>query len=205
MHMILFSLDKRFEKNSFYFNFRYPWHASCKLDWQVSMSCAEFKQKVINQISDWEVGRDWLLIALWPCWYKLGIWIFIGKINLVSPTYYWQAKLNCIINPFKVDKQQFCITGLFTFCCSNISEVFCCRVRGTVATPVSCVQCCPVVRDACTNSYPALMTRSQPHTPLLLLGDTTFLLNPSFWQGSGSNRNNLAKICWFLFNLLDFT
>jgi len=36
----------------------YPWHASCRLDWQVSMSCAEFKQKVINQISDWEGERN---------------------------------------------------------------------------------------------------------------------------------------------------
>merc|ERR1712179_240797 len=32
----------------------YPWHASCKIKWEIEESCEEFKTKIINQISEWE-------------------------------------------------------------------------------------------------------------------------------------------------------
>ena len=34
---------------------RYPWHASCSLTWVTPLSCPEFKQRVTNQLSEWQV------------------------------------------------------------------------------------------------------------------------------------------------------
>ena len=35
---------------------RYPWHASCSLTWVSPLSCSEFKQRVTNQLSEWQVN-----------------------------------------------------------------------------------------------------------------------------------------------------
>lgn len=36
---------------------RYPWHASCKVEWEVPGPCYNFKNNIINQINAWE-GDD---------------------------------------------------------------------------------------------------------------------------------------------------
>ena len=43
---------------NFFSFFRYPWHASCKIKWEIEESCQEFKTKIINQISEWEVSTE---------------------------------------------------------------------------------------------------------------------------------------------------
>ena len=35
--------------------FRYPWHASCKLTWKMSLSCQEFRSRILLKMSEWEV------------------------------------------------------------------------------------------------------------------------------------------------------
>jgi len=35
----------------------YPWHASCKIEWEVATPCYTFKNSLINQINAWE-GDD---------------------------------------------------------------------------------------------------------------------------------------------------
>jgi len=39
--------------------FRYPWHASCEVNWTIPTSCEEFKTKIINQMNAWEVTLGW--------------------------------------------------------------------------------------------------------------------------------------------------
>ena len=38
--------------------FRYPLHASCKLDWQFSLSCEDVQAKILDQIEMWDVSRN---------------------------------------------------------------------------------------------------------------------------------------------------
>jgi len=32
----------------------YPWHASCKIEWTMSESCTDVKQKLVDQINAWQ-------------------------------------------------------------------------------------------------------------------------------------------------------
>lgn len=32
----------------------YPWHASCKIQWEINGSCDSFKSRIVNQINAWQ-------------------------------------------------------------------------------------------------------------------------------------------------------
>jgi len=34
--------------------FRYPWHASCKIEWQFSENCNDVRNRIIRQIDNWQ-------------------------------------------------------------------------------------------------------------------------------------------------------
>merc|ERR1711915_67637 len=34
--------------------FKYPWHASCKINWEIPESCQTFKSKIISQMNAWQ-------------------------------------------------------------------------------------------------------------------------------------------------------
>merc|ERR1711915_274013 len=35
--------------------FKYPWHASCKINWEIPEPCQTFKSKIISQMNAWQV------------------------------------------------------------------------------------------------------------------------------------------------------
>ena len=53
--------------------FRYPWHASCKIEWQFPQSCSTVRGQIVGQINAWEVSEGhhdiWHLILVreTPC------------------------------------------------------------------------------------------------------------------------------------------
>merc|ERR1711874_212414 len=49
----------------------YPWHASCKLTWKMSLSCEEFRSRILLKLSEWEgeenCGRTSARCPVLPC------------------------------------------------------------------------------------------------------------------------------------------
>ena len=37
--------------------FRYPWHASCKIDWQFPGSCSAVRAQIVGQMNAWQVSE----------------------------------------------------------------------------------------------------------------------------------------------------
>ena len=37
--------------------FRYPWHASCKIEWQFPQPCSTVRSQIVRQINAWEVSE----------------------------------------------------------------------------------------------------------------------------------------------------
>merc|ERR1712168_129961 len=34
--------------------FKYPWHASCKIQWEIPQTCSHFRDKIVDQMNAWQ-------------------------------------------------------------------------------------------------------------------------------------------------------
>ena len=52
--------------------FRYPWHASCKIEWQFPQSCSTVRGQIVGQINAWEVSEIVIMTS--------DIWSWSGRL-----------------------------------------------------------------------------------------------------------------------------